>query len=77
MLTLEAVLGIYTWRVTVPSLCDGHVRGRGYLGHSLAERVTMTALFCLCVLFLARGRIQMFLVLQLFSVVKLMTRDRK
>ena len=35
MFTLEAVLGICTWRVTVPSLCDGHARGWGYLGHSL------------------------------------------
>ena len=51
MLTLEAVLGICTWRVTVPSLCDGHVRGRGYSGHSLAERVTMTALFVCVVCF--------------------------
>ena len=53
MITLEAVLRVCTWKVTVPSLCDGHVRGWGYLGHSLAERVTVTALCCLFVLFLA------------------------
>jgi hypothetical protein len=53
MLHWEAVLGACTGQATVTSCRDRHVRVWGYLGQSSNEHITMTALFCLFVLFLA------------------------